>query len=452
MRYTCSECGHNSNRWFAQCPKCKQYETALEVADQDEKTGRSGLKSDKPVAPLKRAQTLSSLKTVELHRVETGINEFDRVLGGGFVDSEVVVIVGEPGCGKSTLSLDVASRFASKGLSTLYCSGEESEYQIALRARRMGVESESIRVTNETNLETLLGHIEIEDPDFVIVDSLQTLASSAIPSSQGSLTQSKEAAHALTRIAKTRNKKMLLVNQINKAGELAGSNSIAHIVDAVLMLESDRESPLKFLRATKNRFGETDEVGIFQHEDKGLNEVIDPSGMFLENNNGAIGTACSFLSEGIRQIPIEVQALVTESSLSNPRRQFSGVDFSRGQIVNAILDKFCSAQLFENDVYMSTVAGIRCNDPQVDLALAGALLSSVFERPLPSDWCVVGELSLTGRVRGGLMIDSKVREAERLGFSRIIVPATTKLSKQPKDIEVVKLNDVQELNNLIKKG
>ena len=278
----------------------------------------------------------------------------------------------------STLSLLIAEKFAEKGHKVLYSSGEESEHQIGLRAKRMNVSNEKIKIVNETNLETLLGHIDEEKPKFLVVDSLQTLASTEINGSIGSVQQSKEAAHTLTRLAKKESISMVLINQIVKSGEFSGSEAIQHIVDATLMLESDSDTPLKFLRATKNRFGDTTEVGVFQHAETGLEEVSDPSGVLMDNDNELLaGTALSFISEGVRQIPVEVQALVTTSNLPTPRKQFNGINYNRGQIVCAILDKFCKAKLYDNDVFVNTVSGIKVNDPLADLATAAAILSSI---------------------------------------------------------------------------
>ncbi len=348
----------------------------------------------------------------------------------------------------STLSLEVANKFALLGKKVLYSSGEESEQQIGLRAARMNVTSENIKIVNETNLETLLGHLDELSPDFLIVDSLQTLASSGIPGSIGSIQQSREAAHTLTRLAKTRGISMLLISQVIKNGDFSGSEAIQHIVDAALMLESDNDTPLKFLRASKNRFGDTSEVGVFQHGEHGLEEVNDPSGIFIESNGtSATGASCSFSSEGVRQIPVEIQALVSRSTLPQPRKQFNGINFQRGQIVCAILDKFCNAKLYEHDVFISTVSGIKVQDPQADLSIAASILSSANEKPIPAEMAFVGELSLTGTVRGAFLVNQKIKEAARLGFTKIIIPETAgkNLVNVPKSITVIKIKTVKEL-------
>lgn len=424
--YKCEECEKTTTVWRGKCPACGAFSSLKEIASHNETPqSTAGFKAAGPVSPTVRAQSIKQLKAKPIKRTPTGIGELDRVLGGGFVDGEAALLAGQPGAGKSTLCLDMANRFAALGQKVLYSSGEESEQQIALRAARMGITSENIRIINETNLELLLGHIAEEQPTFVIVDSLQTIASSEISGSLGSISQSKEAAHTLTNLAKAKNITIVMISQVIKSGEFAGSEAIQHIVDVTLYFESSEDTPLKFLRATKNRFGDTTEVGIFQHAETGLVEVDDPSGIFLESDLGTVsGASCSFISEGLRQIPVEVQALVTRSTLPTPRKQFNGVNHQRGQIVCAILDKFCGGRLFENDVFVSTVSGVRANDPQADLAVAASMLSSLKGKPTPPHTVFIGELSLTGQVRGSFMLENKLREAERLGFTTAVVPAT----------------------------
>lgn len=434
------------------CPNCNELGTFIESSVSSTAVttaAKAGLKSAQAVRPTKRASTISQLNNKPIQRVPTGIHELDRVLGGGFVEASVVLFAGEPGAGKSTLCLAMADKFANMGKSVLYSSGEESEQQIGLRAKRMGVTNDNIKIVNEVNLETLLGHVEDERPDFMVVDSLQVLASSEISGTIGSLSQSKEAANTLTRLAKSQGITMVLINQINKSGEFAGNESIQHIVDAAIIFESSSDTPLKFLRATKNRFGDITEVGVFQHAENGLEEVSDPGGIFLETDSEdeLSGTSCSFISEGIRQIPVEIQALVTETNFSNARKQFNGVNQLRGQIVCAILDKFCGAKLHENDVFASTVAGVRVNDPMADLSLAASILSSIKNKPFSGKTAFVGELGLTGQVRGSFMVEHKIREAARLGFDKIVIPATAYKNLKVKNsgIKVESISSVKEL-------
>lgn len=450
--FRCTQCGNEIFRWLGKCPQCGAFDTLEEVSGnvgQQAEARNAGFKSEGHITPAARARTINELSKDPIKRFPTGIEELDRVLGGGFVAGEVVLFAGHPGAGKSTLSLAIADKFAQAGKKVLYSSGEENEQQIGLRAQRLGVSNENIKITNETNLETLLGHIELEKPELLIVDSLQTLASTAVSGSMGGIAQGKEAAHVLTITAKRNNITMVIVNQINKAGELAGSEAVQHIVDCALLLESDEETPLKFLRAHKNRFGEISEVGVFQHTESGLAEVSDPSGIFLEEDSTELaGTACSFITEGLRQIPVEVQSLVSRSTLPTPRKQFNGVNYQRGQIVCAILDKFCKTSLFEKDVFLSTVSGIKVNDPQADLAVAAAVLSSSKDKPIRGKTVFVGELGLTGLVRGSFMMENKIREAQRLGFDRIVIPQVALKTidvKKYKGIKIVGIGSVTDL-------
>jgi DNA repair protein RadA/Sms len=452
--FVCSNCGNTLGRWLGKCPQCGEFGTIAEGAPaQSVATTQAGLKSAGAMRPSTAASTLSEIGNNPVKRTPTGIGELDRVLGGGIVDAEVILFAGAPGSGKSTLSLRLADNYARMGKNVLYSSGEESKGQIALRAKRMGISDDRIRITNETSLEVLLGHIEDVQPELLIVDSLQTLASSEIPGSVGSISQSKEAANVLTRIAKTKNIAMILVNQILKSGDFAGSEGVLHIVDCGLMLQSDSESPLKFLRALKNRFGALEEVGVFQHAEDGLEEVTDPGSIFLDTGEGdeVQGASCGFISEGIRQIPIEVQALAVTSSLTNPRKQFNGVHPNRAQIICAILDKHCKTKTFDNDIFVSTVAGVKVVDPLADLAIAASLLSTMTGQLVSKKTVFAGELSLTGTVRGTYMIEAKIREAERLGFEQIVIPTTAKAQIRGRySITISTITNVKELSTFLK--
>lgn len=454
-QWKCNNCGRTYAQWVGVCGECGEYNTVKEVgvAVEGSSAETSGLKSGGAIKPTQKARTLSELKSVHVERIPSGIGELDRVLGGGFVTGEVVLLAASPGAGKSTLSLRLSEIFGKLGHAVLYSSGEESESQIKLRADRMGITEDNIKIIHETNLETLIGHIDEIEPKFMVVDSLQTMASNQITSSIGSIQQSKEAAHTLTRLAKTRGITMVLINQVTKGDggdpTFAGSNQIAHIVDCVLYIESDRDSPLKFMRATKNRFGDATEVGIFQHSDTGLEEVSDPSGVLLDIGDPLPGEATGFITEGIRQIPVEVQALVAESSLTNPRKQFSSVDNARGQIICAILDKFTELRLYGSDVFVSTTAGIRVKDPLADLAVAAAILSSAKDKQSKGRTIYIGEMTLTGRIKGS-MISTKLKEAQRLGFDRAVIPSSAK-AQIPRNMtmEVRTIDSIIELPKLV---
>lgn len=450
--WVCSHCSKEILRWMGKCPSCGKFGTLEEtIKNSNTDTSRVGLKSSVAIKPTNKALSISELNKKPITRTPTNINELDRVLGGGFVDGQVVLFAGFPGAGKSSLSLTIANQYARMGKKVLYSSGEESEQQIGLRAQRFNITNDNILIVSESSLETLLGHIDKESPDFIIVDSLQTLASNSIPGSIGSIQQSKESAHALTRLAKDRSITMLLISQVSKDGDFSGSEAIQHIVDTTILLESSTDTPLKFLRASKNRFGDTNEVGVFQHVDDGIEGVSDPSGIFIENNENAVGASCSFISEGIRQIPVEVQALVNRSTLPQPRKQFNGVNYNRAQIVCAILDKYCNSKLYENDVFVSTVSGIKVVDPQADLSIAASLLSSLKNKTIKTEYVFIGELSLTGQVRGTFMVDNKLREAERLGFTKAVVPYNSyKQSKfKSSKLEVIPVKTIKDLIPII---
>lgn len=449
MAYECSECGKRYSKYVGVCSGCGEF-SSLQEAEPDGENMRGHL--NKGVEAVSRpSKRLSDLDEDDETRIATGINELDRVLGGGFVDSEVALIGGEPGAGKSTLSMRLSEAFAEKDMRTLYISGEESARQIKLRADRMGVDNDLISVVHTTSLEEALGHIESERPEFFIVDSLQAMVSSNLSSQQGSIQQSTRAAHDLQNIAKELGLRAFLVNQVNKSGEFAGSEAIQHLVDVLLFLESREDTPLKYLRARKNRFGSTDEVGIFQHGPEGLEEVFDPSGILLDNKDDALapGTAYGIISEGIRQVPVEVQALVAQSSLPSPRRQFNGVQHNRGQIVCAILEKHCNLRLSEDDVFASTMFGVNLHDPQSDLATAAAIICSKNDVDSSKRTVFVGELSLTGQVRGVHQIQNKINEAERSGFDRIIVPSSSKNKVESNGIELDFVGNVKGLVKIL---
>lgn len=446
-------CGAEFSRKLIKCPRCGVMGSMTEYTPAAT-TASAGLKTSGATAPTKPTKTIDELSKTPFDRTATGIGELDRVLGGGFVAGSVVLLGGAPGSGKSTISMSTADRFAARGETILYASGEESEPQIGLRAQRMGVTNPNIKIVHETNLESLLGHIQQVKPTFVIVDSLQAIASSALESAVGSVSQSLQAAQALTRIAKSENITMLLINQVTKDTTFAGSNQVLHLVDVGMILESDEDTPLKFMRCTKNRFGDTTEVGVFQHTEQGLAEVADPSGVFLEStedDTDLSGASISFMSEGVRQIPVEIQALVSDSHLPTPRKQFSGVLHNRGQIVCAILDKFLKTHLYESDVFINTVSGVRVDDPLADLSIAASIASSHWNKPVAGRTAFVGELSLTGQVRGSFMVEAKIREADRLGFERIVIPqsAYKQLQQKKRDIKVQPISSIKDLRNVV---
>lgn len=453
-QYECSECHAVFKRWSGQCPKCHEYSSLEEVETASLDIPTDGLKTAAKTPPT-AAKSISEA-TTDVARTPTGIGELDRVLGGGFVDSGVVLLGGEPGAGKSTLSLKIAESFAKSGERVLYASGEESVTQISLRAQRMGITDTNISLVHTSSLEEILGHIEQSKPGLFIVDSLQAVASSSLTGTLGSIQQSREAAHVLNQTAKSVGSKAVLISQITKGGEFAGPEAIQHIVDVLMLLEGSKDSPLKFLRTVKNRFGTTDEIGLFQHTDEGLEEVKDPSGVLSDEDADSLapGVAYTITSEGLRSLPVELQALVTESSLPNPRKQFSGVLYDRCQIICAALDKYCRARLFEYDVFASSIFGVKINDPVSDLAIAAAIMSSRFDFTPAEKTAYIGELSLTGQVRGHQRIGQKVSAAIASGFTKIVMPqsAISRVKNGNSSAQLVGIKTIRDLPGVIQGG
>lgn len=448
--YKCKNCGHTSTSKFFKCPKCKEFGTP-DLIESVESTGASRTSASISSDVLSKRRKLGDGEAINLQRFSTGISELDRVLGGGFVESEVVLLGGSPGAGKSTLSLSIADSFAKSGQKVLYCSGEESVSQISLRADRMSVSSDNIELVNTSSLEEIMGHIEDYKPDLFIVDSLQTVASTAASGSIGSISQSKEAAHTLNAIAKSTKTRAILVSQATKGDDYAGSLSIQHITDVSLVFETSKESPIRYLRTLKNRFGSIDEVGLFQHAENGLQEITDPSGLLMDQSDDALpGIAYSIVSEGIRNIPIEVQSLVVKSALPNPRKQFSGVSVQRGSIICAALDKYCKLLLgSEYDVYVSTIFGSDLRDPLSDLSVAASILSSQKDLSLKKRIAYIGEISLSGQIRGTHFIKSKVAEAKRMGFDLIVIPNAAR-DEIKEDGKIKFISSLSELLPLLK--
>lgn len=429
--YKCQDCQETYRHLTFVCANCRSTNiTKIEAPASTARTTKNGKPRGgvKTVAtqPVTPARSLTPGTDFTVARTATCIDELDRVLGGGFVDNEVVLFGAVQGTGKSTLALQMCAAFTRQGLKALYCSAEETFEQIGARAARLGITSENLFVVATDSLEEVLGHFDAIQPDFFIMDSLQTVASEAVTGKTGSISQTNEAAHVLTaRIKDTPGAKGVFINQVTKTEEFAGSNTVQHLVDCVLFFESSHDSPLKFLRAYKNRFGETSEVGIFRHTNTGLEQVPNPAEVFLtdEEYSSSPGAVFTVMSEGIRQIPLEVQALVVPSTLSNPRKQFNGVDHNTGQIVCAIVDKYCDAKLWENDAFVSTVFGLRLKDPLTNLGVAAAILSSATGRAPVEGTVFLGELTLTGHVRSAFDIEYKVKEAARMGFTHAVVPA-----------------------------
>lgn len=425
MRYVCRACGAAALRWVGRCPKCQEFGTVEEAPALAE--SGAGLRSrTTAVAPRRPARAVSEVSAEHVRRRRTGLGEFDRVLGGGLVAGQVVLLAGEPGVGKSTLLLCVADRFArgGAGRTCLYVSGEESAEQIAVRARRIGADAPGLLIADETDLQVLLGHVEEHEPALLVVDSVQTVASADVDGRAGGVAQVLEVTQALTRVAKSRRMPLLAVGQSTRENSVAGPRALEHLVDTVLTFDGDRHTSLRLLRATKNRYGPADEVACFEQADDGLREVLDPSELFRGHRDSPVpGTCVTVTVEGRRPLLAEVQSLVASTTAPNPRRGVSGLDTARVAMLIAVTERAGRLRLVEKDVFVATVGGARLSDPACDLAVCLAVASAARNVPLPADLLGIGEVALSGDVRTVPQLAQRVTEAARLGYRRVLVPA-----------------------------
>jgi DNA repair protein RadA/Sms len=412
-QFRCTECGWTSVKWVGRCGECQQWNT---VVDATEPTARVTA-----VRPSTGARSITEIGAESVAHWPSGIAEFDRVLGGGVVPGAAILLSGEPGVGKSTLLLEVASRAAASGQRVLYVSAEESVSQVRLRAERTGALQPSLFLAAETDLATILGQIDQVSPQLVIVDSVQTVASGLGDGLAGGPSQVREVASTLIRVSKDRNLPVLLVGHVTKDGTIAGPRLLEHLVDVVLQFEGDRQTSLRFVRAHKNRFGPTDEVGCFEMTGEGISEVADPSGLFLSRARTPVsGTCVTIAVEGRRALPVEVQALIVKTQAPQPRRVVNGVDSSRVAMLLAVLERRAGLPLSGFDVYVSTVGGIRVTEPGADLAIALAIASAYKDKAFPVTQAVIGEISLAGEIRPASNSKQRATEAKRLGFSTVI--------------------------------
>jgi DNA repair protein RadA/Sms len=379
--------------------------------------------------PGKPSITITNFK-LKKQRLFTGIGEFDRVLGGGFMPDSMALLAGDPGIGKSTLTLQVCDRMAEGDRKVLYFSGEESVEQISDRANRLKLKN-PIQVLNVNSLETILATLEAETPDFAVVDSVQVMASELVDSQAGSVTQVRTVAEQLMQFAKAKNVPILLIGHVNKDGNLAGPQTLTHLVDTVLFLEGDRFQQFRLLRTTKNRFGAVDEVGVFSMAEKGMEEVKNPSALFLEGRaESPVGSVIVPVLEGTRTFLVEVQALTAYTKFGYPKRTASGIDLNRLNIILAVLERYAQIRLDSSDVFVNVVGGLKVNEPAVDLAVAMAVASSKLQRPIPPEWVVLGEMGLSGEVRNVAQFEKRLKEAEKLGFGKVLMPRNKNVSTQ----------------------
>jgi DNA repair protein RadA/Sms len=418
-RWVCQNCGSVQAKWMGRCPDCNEWDTLVEEREE----AAPARKGRGTWIPTSEAQPLSQVTSGGLARLSVPIDEFNRVLGGGIVAGSAVLIGGDPGIGKSTLLLQVSGWLAAEGKRILYVSGEESAQQVRMRADRLGITSDNLYILAETNLGQILGHIEHLKPALAVVDSIQSVYLEELASSAGSISQVREGASALLRLAKTSQIPILIVGHVNKAGAIAGPRVLEHIVDAVLYLEGERFHTYRLLRSVKNRFGSTNEVGVFEMSENGLAEVANPSRVFLaERLDSAPGSAIAVTLEGTRPLLVEIQALASPTSLTLPRRTANGIDYNRLLILVAVLSKRVGLGLGTQDVFVNVVGGLKVSEPAADLAVAVAIASSFRNQPVATDLAIVGEIGLSGELRSVGQIERRLREAAKLGFRRCLLP------------------------------
>ena len=441
--YFCQNCGHEESKWLGQCPMCREWNTFVE-----EKVTVSKGTAAKNTVREAEVVTLSSVSTDQEDRMQTEIEELDRVLGGGVVPGSLVLVGGDPGIGKSTLLLQVCKRLSDQGRKVLYISGEESLKQIKLRANRMGTFSDHLLLLCETNLETIRQVIEREHPAVAVIDSIQTMYSEEVTAAPGSVSQVREATNTLMQIAKGLNITIFIVGHVTKEGTVAGPRVLEHMVDTVLYFEGDRHASYRILRGVKNRFGSTNEIGVFEMRETGLEEVPNPSEYMLngrpEDASGSV-VACSM--EGTRPILMEIQALVCRSNFGMPRRTAAGTDYNRVNLLMAVLEKRVGLPLSNYDAYINIAGGIRMNEPAIDLGIVMAIVSSYKNQSISPGTIVFGEVGLSGEVRAVSMPEQRVAEAKKLGFETCILPEVS--LKMVKEIQGIRLVGVKTVNEAV---
>lgn len=437
--FVCQNCGAESPKWVGRCTSCGEWNTFVE-----EVVGREKKTTPAAAAGSGRPLTLGEITAGNLERIDVGIREFNRVLGGGLVPGSLVLIGGEPGIGKSTLVLQLA--LGLKNRKVLYASGEESLQQIKLRAHRLKLENDNCLFLSETSLEALLVHAEREKPDILVIDSIQTVSAETVESSPGSVAQVRECTSAILKFAKQYHVAVFLIGHINKEGSLAGPKVLEHIVDTVIQFEGDTHYMYRILRAIKNRFGSTSELGIFEMRPTGLHEVANPSEHLISKGNGEVsGTAVAAAVEGVRPFLIEIQGLVSSAAYGTPQRTSTGFDLRRLNMLLAVLEKRAGFKLVSKDVFLNVAGGLKINDPATDLAVITAILSSNLDISADHLTCFTGEVGLTGEIRAVGRIEQRISEAARLGFRRIFVPRLNKgYDISATGLEVVKVARVEE--------
>lgn len=439
--FFCQSCGYESSKWMGQCPGCKEWNTFVEETVDKKSVGktRAAVSETKPVP-------LSAIEASTDERISTQMSELDRVMGGGIVSGSLVLVGGDPGIGKSTLLLQVCRNLAAQKIDVLYISGEESLQQIKIRAQRVGSFEDSLHLLCETNLDTIRSVIDREKPQIVVIDSIQTMYSEDVGSAPGSVSQVREATSVLMQIAKGMNITIFIVGHVTKEGVVAGPRVLEHMVDTVLYFEGDRYAAYRILRGVKNRFGSTNEIGVFEMCQEGLREVKNPSEYMLSGKpEGASGSVVACSMEGTRPILLEVQALVCHTNFGMPRRTAAGTDYNRVNLLMAVLEKRLGLKLSDCDAYVNIAGGIRMNEPAIDLGIVLAIVSSYKERPIDEKTICFGEVGLSGEVRAVSMAEQRVLEAKKLGFTTCILPQVSRESMRP--VEGIRLVGVRTVKD-----
>jgi len=445
-QFVCQSCGYRSPKWLGKCPDCATWNSMVEeqLVEIPERKARGwGISADQPPRPI------TEIEAEERDRLKTRIEEFDRVLGGGIVAGSMVLIGGDPGIGKSTLLLQVSDRLSREGLKVLYASGEESPRQTKIRGERLGIHAANLLVLAETSLEEILKDIQKLKPAVLIIDSIQAVFTSELQSAPGSISQVRESSARLVQLAKSTGIPIFLIGHVTKEGSIAGPRVVEHMVDTVLYFEGGANHPYRILRAVKNRFGPTNEIGVFEMKESGLEEVLSPSEIFLsERPENVSGSVVVPSMEGTRPILVEIQALVTSSSLAIPRRTAIGVDYNRVALLVAVLEKKMGLKLYNQDIFLNVAGGIRADEPAMDLGITISVGSSYLDKPVHPKTIVFGEVGLAGEVRGISQAELRVRESVKLGFDRCILPKTNR--ERMKRGYSIQLEGVESLRDVMK--
>ena len=441
-KYVCQQCGYETARYMGKCPECGNWETFVEekvIPEQTSKNNRVVLET-MPPTPIKEIKVGSEI------RVSTNISEFDRVLGGGLVQGSLILIAGDPGIGKSTILLQSSGELCKQNKKVLYVSAEESASQIKLRADRLSISHDNLYIYPQTNFESIKYQIEKERPDIVVVDSIQAIYSTDIQSSAGSVSQIRECCNSLMQIAKQENITIIVIGHVTKEGNIAGPKVLEHMVDTVIQFEGDKYKSYRILRAVKNRFGNTSEVGIFEMSEHGLSEVINPSELFLKeyNQSQATGSVIIVTNEGTRPMLVEIQALVGTTPYPSPRRVTNGVDLSRVLQILAVLEKRVGMNLSKQDVYVNVIGGIDIQEPAADLGIALAVATCARDVVIDPHTAIVGEVGLSGEIRAVNNIEKRIKEVQKLGFKKIIIPDSNKIDDEFKGIQIVRVKRIIE--------